>query len=60
MLATGGYDKLVRIYDAETGAVVKTLAGHQLSVSRVVFNPIGNLVVSGLVFCCFFFSSYFV
>ncbi|KAJ3216610.1 hypothetical protein HDU67_009217 [Dinochytrium kinnereticum] len=46
-LATGGYDKLVRLYDAERGIVIKTFSGHQGAVTRTVFSPLGNLIVSG-------------
>ena len=46
-LVTGGYDKQVRLVDANRGAVVQTFAGHGLSVSSCTFNPYGNLVVTG-------------
>ncbi|KAI8586600.1 WD40-repeat-containing domain protein [Geranomyces variabilis] len=46
-VVAGGYDKTVRLYDIERGAVVKTFTGHHLSVSRNIFNPLGNLIVSG-------------
>ncbi|TPX53632.1 hypothetical protein SeMB42_g00650 [Synchytrium endobioticum] len=46
-VATGGYDRAVRLYDLERGVAVKTFTGHQLSVSRTVFSPLGNLIVSG-------------
>ncbi|KAI8915147.1 WD40-repeat-containing domain protein [Powellomyces hirtus] len=46
-VVAGGYDKTVRLYDIERGAVVKQFAGHQLSVSTTIFNPLGNLIVSG-------------
>ncbi|ORX90453.1 WD40 repeat-like protein [Basidiobolus meristosporus CBS 931.73] len=44
---TGGYDKVVRLFDINTGAVVKTFTGHQLAVSKTIFNPLGNLIISG-------------
>ncbi|CDS02671.1 hypothetical protein LRAMOSA00076 [Lichtheimia ramosa] len=46
-IVTGGYDKSVRLYDINTGAVIKTFQGHQLAVTKTIFNPLGNLVVSG-------------
>jgi COMPASS component SWD3 len=46
-LVTGGYDKVVRLFDVNTGAVVKTFPGHQLAVSKTIFNPLGNLIISG-------------
>ncbi|KAL8281312.1 hypothetical protein RQP46_006346 [Phenoliferia psychrophenolica] len=46
-IATGGYDKIVRLFDVESGSILKTFTGHSLSVSSVLFNPLGNLIVSG-------------
>ncbi|KAI7862456.1 WD40-repeat-containing domain protein [Spinellus fusiger] len=46
-VVTGGYDKSVRLYDINTGTVVKTFMGHQLAVTKTIFNPLGNLVISG-------------
>ncbi|EXX66134.1 Rsa4p [Rhizophagus irregularis DAOM 197198w] len=43
----GGYDKIIRLYDVSAGRLVKTFTGHQLSVSKTIFNPLGNLIVSG-------------
>ena len=44
---SGGYDKVVRLFDIEHSKVVKTFTGHQLSVSHVEFSPLGNLIVTG-------------
>lgn len=46
-LVTGGYDKTVRLFDVNTGAIIKTFPGHQLAVTKTIFNPLGNLVISG-------------
>ncbi|ORY89421.1 WD40-repeat-containing domain protein [Leucosporidium creatinivorum] len=46
-IATGGYDKIVRLFDVESGTILKTFTGHSLSISSVMFNPLGNLIVSG-------------
>lgn len=46
-IVMGGYDRTVRLYDIERGALVKTFTGHQLSVSQTIFNPLGNLIVTG-------------
>ncbi|KAF9022717.1 hypothetical protein BGZ52_000694 [Haplosporangium bisporale] len=46
-VVSGGYDKIVRLHDLNTGQVVKTFSGHQLAVSKVILNPIGNLIISG-------------
>ncbi|CAG8520389.1 6639_t:CDS:10 [Dentiscutata erythropus] len=46
-IVTGGYDKKIRLYDVSTGKLVKIFTGHQLSVSKTIFNPLGNLIISG-------------
>ena len=39
-LVSGGYDRVVRLYDAARGgAVIKTFEGHQALVSRAIFSP---------------------
>jgi len=48
-VVTGGYDKIIRLYDVSAGRLIKTFTGHQLSVSRTIFNPLGNLIISGYV-----------
>lgn len=48
-MVTGGYDKSVRLVDVRTGETVKTFLGHNSSVSKTIFNPHGNLIVSGYV-----------
>ena len=37
----------IRLWDANTGELLKTLTGHEDVVSSVVFSPDGNLIVSG-------------
>ena len=44
---SGGYDAAVRLYDLTTGALLRSLVGHERSVSSAVFNTAGNLIVSG-------------
>ena len=46
-LATGGYDKKVRLFDVEAGKVIRTLCGHQSPVSCVAFNARGNMIITG-------------
>lgn len=46
-LATGGYDKFVKLFDVSRAQVTKTFSGHTQSVSRVIFSPLGNLIISG-------------
>lgn len=46
-VVTGGYDQTVRLFDIQTGAVVKTFRGHVASVCDAQFNRHANLIVSG-------------
>ena len=46
-LASGSADRTVRLWDAETGACVRTLEGHVYGVQTVCFSPDGRLVASG-------------
>ncbi len=40
----------VRLWNVHTGELIKTLTGHDVVVSSVVFSPDGNLIVSGTEF----------
>jgi len=47
-IISGSDDKMIRIWDAETGAAVgKPLEGHTKSVSSVAYSPDGQHIVSG-------------
>lgn len=46
MVASGGYDKTVRLWDVATGTLLRTLRGHSGSVARVTLSARGNLAVS--------------
>jgi len=48
LIASTGADRLVRLWNAELGQLLAAMAGHQLSVSAVVFNTKGNTLAS----CC--------
>jgi WD40 repeat protein len=44
---SGSHDKTVRLWDATTGAQVKTLEGHLHGITSVAFSPNGTQVISG-------------
>ena len=44
---TGGYDHYARLLDVEAGQTLHTFQDHQSSVTHALFNPMGNLVVTG-------------
>ena len=46
-LATCGYDRLVKLWDAETGQLVRELKDHSDAVYGVAFSPDGTLLASG-------------
>lgn len=45
--ATGGHDRVIRVYDLSTGELIQRFTGHQRPVRSVAFNADGNVVVSG-------------
>jgi len=45
-LAVGAADKLIRIYDAPTGTLVDTLAGHNDLVTALAWSPDGRKLAS--------------
>ncbi|PKY04551.1 WD40 repeat-like protein, partial [Aspergillus campestris IBT 28561] len=47
LLASGSYDKTVRLWDPATGALQQTLEGHTSLVQSVAFSPDGRLLASG-------------
>jgi len=46
-LATCGYDRLIKLWDASTGKERRTLKDHSDSVYSVAFSPDGKLLASG-------------
>ena len=46
-MASGSWDRTVRLWDVETGACVKTLQGHRSRVNSVRFSPDGRRLASG-------------
>jgi WD40 repeat protein len=47
LVASGGWDNLVRLWDPETGKEIHQLAGHSAAVFSVTFSPDGKIVASG-------------
>ncbi|KAI9771952.1 MAG: hypothetical protein M1839_002585 [Geoglossum umbratile] len=47
LVASGSYDKTVRLWDTSTGVQLQTLEGHLDEVYSVAFSPDGKLVASG-------------
>jgi len=45
-LATAGNDGAIRLWDAQTGKLIQTLAGHQSSLEDVAFSPDGQHLAS--------------
>ncbi|MGH9362966.1 MAG: WD40 repeat domain-containing protein, partial [Thermoanaerobaculia bacterium] len=46
-IASGGFDKLVKVWNAADGAEVKKLEGHEEGVFCLAFEPGGQFVLSG-------------
>ena len=46
-IASGSWDTIVRIWNAATGGLVRTLAGHADYVSSVAYSPDGRQIASG-------------
>jgi WD40 repeat protein len=50
LVATGSFDKSIKLWDATSGKVVRTLAGpkgHESLVLSVAFDPTGGMIASG-------------
>jgi len=45
-VVTAGRDKLIKIWDASTGQLIRTLAGHDNWVRALVFHPTGKFLLS--------------
>ena len=47
LVAVGCYDRIIRIWDVQTGHLVERLRGHGESVRSVTFTPDGSGLISG-------------
>ncbi len=47
LLASGSFDRTVRLWSVESGHEIRTLAGHHLQVQSVAFGRRGELLASG-------------
>jgi len=46
LLAAAGEDRLIRLHDARSGALVQTLQGHTEAITSLAFSPDGGLLLS--------------
>ena len=47
IIASGGDDKTIKLWDLTTGKILRTLKGHRDSIRAIAFSPDGQLLVSG-------------
>ncbi|MBD2325652.1 NACHT domain-containing protein [Alkalinema sp. FACHB-956] len=45
-IATASFDRLIKLWDLNTGQCLKVLAGHERPVNAVIFNSDGSLLIS--------------
>jgi WD40 repeat protein len=47
LIASGGVDGAIRLWDVATGKCIHTFTGHTAGIWKVAFHPDGNLIASG-------------
>jgi len=52
LLASGGNDKKVKLWNANTGELLKTLEGHVAGIGKMKFSPDGRLLASNSGYDC--------
>ena len=46
-VASGGWDKKVKIWDVSSGEMIANLSGHTAEINAVAFSPDGKTIASG-------------
>src|SRR4030095_4428371 len=47
LLASGGNDRVVRIWNAQNGTKVREMTGHERDIYTIIFHPSGQWLLSG-------------
>jgi WD40 repeat protein/uncharacterized caspase-like protein len=47
LIASGSWDRTIKLWDAETGKLIDTLIGHQDGINSITFSPDSQTLISG-------------